>query len=817
MAFTFFPRKEIKAHWLTLSFEPDLEAAFLDEHFKKSISHVRLSLLLGVLFYALFGILDAWVFPETKFKLWFIRFGIFAPFSFAVLGFSYTRYFKKYMQLALASVVLVAGLGIIAMIVIAPDPGSYLYYAGLILVYLYGYTFFKLRFIWATATGWTIVVAYEIAAIWLTETPLPVLINNNFFCLTGNLFGMFASYAIEFYSRQDFIRARMLQAEREKVDEANRELERRVAERTAQLVDSNLKLKQEIEERFRVAEALRESEQRFRSLSENAPDIIFTLDRDGVFTYVNPAWQRLLGHRPVEVLGRNFAEILRPDATGHFLEPFKQVLEDKKTFSDVEGDLVTKDGLIRHFSVSGSPNFDSSGNAIGMVGLMKDITVRKMSEEQIKYIAYHDPLTGLHNRKAFYERLEETIVESGRRKSERWALLFIDLDRFKDVNDTLGHEIGDELLKETAARLKACLRKSDHVFRLGGDEFTIITTQMSEDIVASMVAQRILDAVSRPFYLQGHEIYMTGSIGISVHPDDGDTVEVLVKNADMAMYAAKEDTNSYRFFTAEMNERALERMRVDRSLRQALELDQLRLFYQPMVDQEYRVVGMEALIRWEHPEMGLIMPKRFIYMAEETGTIIPIGEWVLRTACTQAKKWREELEADIYVSVNLSARQFRQPNLVETVIRILKETGLPPESLMLELTETGIMDDPEDAVEKMKTLNKLGIRFSIDDFGTGYSSLSYLKRFPVDTLKIDRSFIKDATHNQEDQEIVRTIISMAKNLRMEPLAEGVENSEQKDFLRSQGCRMMQGYYFGRPMPESDFTKLLAKHYPRRVA
>ncbi len=791
---------------LTLAFPGDIEAVYLDHHYTSSLVHVRLSLLLGIVFYSLFGLLDAQLFPQVKHILWFIRFYIFVPYSMLMLIFSFSRRFKPFMQMCISSMILIGGFGIIAMIVIAPEPDNYLYYAGLILVYLFGYTFFKLRFIWATITGWTIVFGYEAAAIWLTATPWPVLLNNNFFFLTGNFFGMFACYAIEYYSRRDFLQARLLSEEREKVDAINRELEERVLDRTAQLTQLNEALRNEIDERIAAEKALKESELRFRSLSENAVDIICTMGKDGTLTYVNPAWERLLNHESHEVIGRSLTDFMTEEERQTCRQMVCRVRDNGETFSDVERTLLSRELVQYNFSMSFSPHVDATGNPIGILAILKDITSRKMAEEQIRHMACHDPLTGLHNRKAFYERLDENL--SGPDRNSRWALLFLDLDHFKNVNDSLGHDVGDELLKAAAKRLMKCLRKCDLIFRLGGDEFTIIIQEMNDESILPAICQRILEEIARPFYMNEHTIYITASIGISVFPNDGVTVESLVKNADMAMYAAKSDKHCYRFFTAEMNERALERMKLDSSLRQAVRNRELRLHYQPIMERGVRVIGMEALVRWEHPEMGLVPPDRFIGLAEETGTILQIGEWVLETACRETVEWHKAGHDYLYVAVNLSARQFRQQNLAETVERVLRETGLPPEKLQLEITETGIMENPETAVAIMEKLHAVGVRFAIDDFGTGYSSLSYLKRFPVDTLKIDRSFVKDVTTKEEDREIIRTIISMARNLNMEPLAEGIETREQRDFLTGRGCRLMQGYLFSPPLTRDKFDQFI---------
>ena len=346
------------------------------------------------------------------------------------------------------------------------------------------------------------------------------------------------------------------------------------------------------------------------------------------------------------------------------------------------------------------------------------------------------------------------------------------------------------------------------MFRLGGDEFTVILNDLTESTDVAKVAQKIREEIACPYRIKDHDLYIIVSIGISIYPDDGDDIETLVKNADMAMYAAKEESEGYRFFTEEMNKKALERMMLENNLRNALKHNQFTLFYQPLVDNGNRIIGMEALLRWQHPELGMISPSQFIPLAEETGVIVPIGKWVLRCACQQARKWHEMGHTKLYVAVNLSARQFREPDLAETIEQTLEASDLPPDCLNLEVTESSIMENPEQAIAKMEILRAKGIHFSIDDFGTGYSSLSYLRRFPVDTLKIDRSFVVDATMNEDDQEIIKTIISMAKNLSLNTVAEGVETQEQLDFLVDQGCQMMQGYYFGRPMPADKFEEML---------
>ena len=384
MAFLYPGSDEIKVNLITLSFPRELEEAFLEDYFQKSLRHVRIALLLAIFFYGIFGILDAWIAPDVKEKLWFIRYVVFVPFTFAVFLFSFSSHFKNFMQLCLTSVILVAGFGIIEMILIAPYPGNYSYYTGLILVFIFGYTFFKLRFIYATIAGWMIVVAYEWAAIWLNQTPVPVLLNNNFFFLTGNIIGMFACYSIEFYSRKDFVQTRLLEAEERKVKAANRELEKRVEERTVQLVDANKELRQEVAERKRAEEAARESGQRFRHLSENSPEIIYTLGYDGAFTYVNPVWEKILGHKVAEVTGKYFIDFVPEEDAKKYVRLFKRIRNKKETLMDVTGTFIHKDGSVRLFNLSGAANLDSEGKVTGMVGLLKDITEQQKLQTQLQ-------------------------------------------------------------------------------------------------------------------------------------------------------------------------------------------------------------------------------------------------------------------------------------------------------------------------------------------------------------------------------------------------------------------------------------------------
>ncbi|GAK51569.1 sensory box/GGDEF family protein [Candidatus Moduliflexus flocculans] len=591
------------------------------------------------------------------------------------------------------------------------------------------------------------------------------------------------------------------QTERE-LEQVQTNLEHWLNERTAELILAN--------------QSLEKSEARYRIVLESVPDPILVYDMENRVEYLNPAFSRVFGWTLAECQGQMLDFI--PE---EFCTEYRFIIEKinaGETVSGMETQRFKKDGGRIDISLSGAGFFDQSGNLWGRVMTLQDITVRRKTEEEIKFLAYHDALTGLPNRKAFYDRLEDNILQSqgqagGKRRRHshsKWALIFMDLDRFKNINDTLGHEVGDALLRIVAERLRESVRKSDFVFRLGGDEFTIILNALHDATDVIKIAQKIRKAVAQPCLIQKHSLYVTISLGISLYPDDGNDVENLVKKADMAMYAAKEEKEGYRFFTEEMNQKALERMNLESSLRRALQENQLMLYYQPLVDEHHRIVGTEALLRWKHPQLGLVSPGKFIPIAEETGAIVPIGKWVMQAACQQTAQWHQMGFRDFYVSINLSSRQFREPDLVEVVMHVLEMSGLPPHCLKLEVTESGIMDNPEEAALKMQQLRERGVHFSIDDFGTGYSSLSYLKRFPIDTLKIDRSFVTDATTNIDDQEIIKTIIAMAHSLHMNIVAEGVETREQEEFLAYHGCQMMQGFFFGRPMTAESFEELLQR-------
>ncbi len=431
-------------------------------------------------------------------------------------------------------------------------------------------------------------------------------------------------------------------------------------------------------------------------------------------------------------------------------------------------------------------------------------------ERQLEHqLAYFDDLTNLPNRQLFNDRLKQ-VLSGVDRYQLRMALMFLDLDGFKQINDTLGHDAGDLLLRSVASRLKECIRESDTVARIGGDEFTFILPQINHASDVHQLAQKILKKISSPFNLSGHKVNITGSIGASLYPDDTGDSGTLLKNADMAMYyAKKKGRNKFRFYTSHMNTAARERMSMERDLRTALEKEQFVLFYQPQLDTHTgRISGVEALIRWKHPVLGMVAPDLFIPLAEETGHIFAIGEWVLRTACRQMKIWVNEGLSGLRMATNLSSKQFRQGNLPGLVADILEETGLSASYLDFEITESGAMHDIDKSNAIMNSLQQMGSRISIDDFGTGFSSLSYLKSFPINTLKIDRSFIHDVTSSSDSAAITRAIIAMAQNLNMDVIAEGVETHEQVDFLRAEQCNTMQGYFFSSPVPAEACQQLL---------
>ncbi|WP_298039001.1 EAL domain-containing protein [uncultured Desulfuromonas sp.] len=474
------------------------------------------------------------------------------------------------------------------------------------------------------------------------------------------------------------------------------------------------------------------------------------------------------------------------------------------------------DGERRIFEVEASPLWNDDGTLRGVIESSRDITERlqveallEENDKWLQHLAFHDPLTGLPNRALLRDRLKQAMGKA-RRQERKVALLFLDLDRFKNINDSLGHPAGDRLLMKVAERLRGCVREADTVARQGGDEFLVVLEGVENAGGAAEVARKILRALAGEFVLEGHKLFITTSIGISLFPDDGESLDALLKNSDIAMYHAKaQGRNTYQFYAPTLNVRTEESLVMEASLRAGLEEDQFLLHYQPQHDLETgAIVGVEALLRWEHPTRGLVPPGDFIPLAEETGLIVPLGEWVLERACSQARAWQDAGSPPVRMAVNISPRQFRGARFVERVERVLGQTGLDPELLELEITEGLLMEDVQGAIATLGALKAMGVHLSIDDFGTGYSSLSYLKRFPISKLKIDRSFVAEIAVNPDDAAIAASIIALARNLRLDVIAEGVETKEQVGVLLEKGCRQGQGFLFCRPLPAGEVAGLM---------
>ena len=564
-----------------------------------------------------------------------------------------------------------------------------------------------------------------------------------------------------------------------------------------------------VTERKRAELVLREAEEQYRTIFKENSIGICNSTADGRYLSVNPAFARIFGYdSPEEMLARvSNSKQLYVDPSRR-REVGRQLREQGKC-ENCEFQVYRKDGSKIWLRASVRAVRNADGGLLYHVGTAEDITEHKLLEGQIQYLAYYDALTGLPNRSLLQDRLANALA-SARRRREKVAVLFLDLDRFKTINDSLGHSVGDLFLKEVAERLKKWSREQDTVARLGGDEFVVALTAVKDAADAAVAADRIMKEMTSAFVVQGHSLSVTGSIGISVFPDHGTDGEALLKNADAAMYCAKEiGRNNFQFFTQDMNGRAVERMTLENTLRGALEREEFFLEYQPQVDLATgRITGAEALLRWRHPELGLVPPSKFIPIAENSGLIIPIGEWVLRTACAQARQWQDEGLPPLPVAVNVSAVQFRQDRFLQVITNVLDETGLPPQYLELELTEGLLLSNSDAMLSMLQALRERGVNLSIDDFGTGYSSLSYLRQFPVYKLKIDRSFVQAMTADSDGAAIATTIINMAQSLNLKAIAEGVETEEQMLFLRAHNCDEVQGYYFSKPLAASDFAEKL---------
>ncbi|HEV2861981.1 MAG TPA: EAL domain-containing protein [Pyrinomonadaceae bacterium] len=564
--------------------------------------------------------------------------------------------------------------------------------------------------------------------------------------------------------------------------------------------------------------ALRESEERFRSAFDYAAIGMALVSPEGRWLQVNNSLCDIVGYTERELLGMTFQDITHADELGTVSQHVRQLLDGELPAYQTEKRYVHKEGREVWIFLSVSKVRGSQSDSARLIFQVQDITDRRRAEHQLLHDAFHDTLTGLPNRALFTDRLKLALARAKRLGAQQFSVLFLDLDRFKVINDSLGHMVGDQLLVGIARRLEACLRPGDTVARLGGDEFTILLEDIADGREAIEVAKRVEKELSLPFNLSGNEVFTTASIGIAPSSTGYERPEDMLRDADTAMYRAKSQGKSrHVVFDKAMHAHALNLLHLETDLRRAIERREFAVHYQPIVCLSTGAVrGFEALLRWQHPEHGLVPPLEFIPVAEETGLILPIGEWALGESCRQMREWQEAFPSEParFVSVNLSGRQFANPDLIEQIRHALRTTGLAPECLKLEITESVVMENIETTIEMLRQLRDFGVESGIDDFGTGYSSLSYLHRFPSSILKIDRSFVGRMTENNENTEIVRTIVMLARNLGMKVVAEGVETEAQLAHLRALGCDYAQGYLFSRPAP--DATRLLAdaQHQPR---
>jgi diguanylate cyclase (GGDEF)-like protein/PAS domain S-box-containing protein len=562
----------------------------------------------------------------------------------------------------------------------------------------------------------------------------------------------------------------------------------------------------DITERKEHEEALR----LYANMFEQSSEAIMVTDADNRIIRVNPALERITGYGADELRGQNphmLASGLTPD------EVYRDLWDAINSRGHWQGELWDrrKDGAIYPKWTTISAIRDANGAITHHIGLFTDITERKHAEEQIQYLAHHDKLTGLLNRHSLQDRLDQALAAAQRNHS-KLALMFIDMDRFKTINDTLGHHIGDQLLIVVAQRLLDSLRACDIVARLGGDEFVVGLTDIAQASDVFPVASKIMHALNEPYRIEGKLLHSSPSIGISLYPDDGDNTELLMQNADAAMYHAKaQGRNNYQFFTAALNASAAERMELEQDLRSALRQNELELHYQLQVHaDDLSPCGVEALLRWRHPRHGLVPPLKFIPIAEETGLIEPLGNWVLEEACRQVAEWRSQGLPPLRMAVNLSPHQLRSPTLVQTVTHVMQRHGILPNELELEITESAAMQDPELAIHRLQALRDLGVVLAIDDFGTGYSSLAYLKLLPVHTLKIDRSFVKDIESDENDAAICASILALAHSLNLRVIAEGVETQAQQEFLTHRQCDYLQGFLFAKPTLPDECARRLGE-------
>ena len=568
--------------------------------------------------------------------------------------------------------------------------------------------------------------------------------------------------------------------------------------------------------RKKIEEALFQEKERAQVTLDCIADAVICTDLSGNISFLNPIAEKMTGWPLVEALGRPLAETFKiMDATTRITtpNPMEQAAQqDRSGVLPVNCILVSRDGHEVFIEDSVAPIHDRGGLVDGSVLVFRDVTLARVLSARVTHLAEHDTLTGLPNRLLLSDRLDQAIAMA-QRNSEILAVLFMDLDGFKHINDSLGHSTGDKLLQSVAKQLQRCVRAPDTVSRQGGDEFLVLLQDIEHAEDAAIAANRILKSLVETHSIDGHELHITASIGVSIYPDDGIDSETLIKNADTAMYQAKaQGRHNYKFFKAEMNARAVNRQSVEQDLRCALKRHEFALHYQPKIDfSTGEITGAEALLRWKHPKRGLIPPEQFIPIAEESGLILPIGAWVLRQACLQAKAWGDAGLPMIDVSVNVSAIQLRNEEFIEDLSAILDETGLAAQRLELEVTESSLMRNSELVAPILRLLRELGVRISVDDFGTGYSSLSYLQQFALDAIKIDQSFIRRITSFPADSTVLSAIISLGQSLKLRVIAEGVETAEEHAFLRGQDCDEAQGFYFSMPLPAVQFAKLLKNH------
>ncbi len=591
-----------------------------------------------------------------------------------------------------------------------------------------------------------------------------------------------------------------LKKTKSELKKAQEHLEIKVEERTAELKASNRALKAEIEHRKQIELSMR----KLSFAVEQTGSVIIITNRKGIIEYVNPRFTEVTGYGFDEAKGNN-PRILKSGETS--IDTYREIWKKVLTGHHWRGEVLNrrKDGTTYWSYLSISPIEDEDGNITHLVGVSEDVSELKAAHDRMTRMALFDPLTELPNRRLLKEHIDQGLKES-LREDKHLVLLFLDLDNFKNINDSLGHELGDLMLRTVANRLRTVLRENDMVARFGGDEFVVVLKEIADLTRAKLVAEKIMSGISKPISLKGRKVRTSASIGITLAPQDGTDPDILIRNADLAMYRAKcEGRNNYQFFTTLMNQDVANRVTVEQELAQAIENNQLRLYLQPIYEtHNLRIVSVEALLRWQHPEQGLLLPNSFIDIAEESNLIAQVGEWVIREACRIVVKLRKHGHQQVSVAINVSQKQFADPSFPSTVSRILKQSGVSGHALNIEVTETTLMRDIDMLIENLSRLKQQGISISVDDFGTGYSSLSYLKRLPVDIIKIDRSFVSDIEHDPDDAGITEAIIAMAKKLRLKVIAEGVETQGQLDFLVENGCDMIQGNLLDHPEAAATF-------------